>query len=110
MAEVQPFQAWRYDVGQVGDLTDVVAPPYDVIDENFQEDLDETYDLHDATVDGLEPSKTDNPVAKALREHSEKYPLKRKEELDAEHLRKEKEMAKKLEEIYRDVTSEARAW
>lgn len=39
MAEVQPFQAWRYDVGQVGDLTDVVAPPYDVIDENFQEDL-----------------------------------------------------------------------
>ena len=39
MAEVQPFQAWRYDVGQVGDLTDVVAPPYDVIDEKFQEDL-----------------------------------------------------------------------
>ena len=39
MAEVQPFQAWRFDVGQVGDLTDVVAPPYDVIDEKFQEDL-----------------------------------------------------------------------
>jgi uncharacterized protein (DUF1015 family) len=31
MAEVQPFQAWRYDIGQVGDLSDVVAPPYDVI-------------------------------------------------------------------------------
>lgn len=39
MAEVQPFQAWRYDIGQVGDLTDVVAPPYDVIDAKFQEEL-----------------------------------------------------------------------
>lgn len=39
MAEVQPFQAWRYDVGQVGDLSDVVAPPYDVIDPAFQNDL-----------------------------------------------------------------------
>ncbi len=37
MAEVQAFQAWRYDVGQVGDLSDVVAPPYDVIDETFQD-------------------------------------------------------------------------
>lgn len=39
MAEVQPFQAWRYDVGQVGDLSDVIAPPYDVIDGKFQDDL-----------------------------------------------------------------------
>jgi len=39
MAEVQPFQAWRYDVGQVGDLSDAVAPPYDVIDAAFQNDL-----------------------------------------------------------------------
>ena len=66
--------------------------------ENFQEDLDENYDLDDATVDDLEPSKTDNPVAKALREHAEKYPLRRKEELDAESLRQKKEEAKKQEE------------
>jgi uncharacterized protein (DUF1015 family) len=39
MAEVQPFQAWRYDIGQVGDLSDVVAPPYDVINAAQQEDL-----------------------------------------------------------------------
>ena len=39
MAEVQPFQAWRYDVGQVGDLSEVVAPPYDVIDAAFQDEL-----------------------------------------------------------------------
>ena len=67
--------------------------------ENFQEDLDETYDLKDTTIDGLEPSKTDNPVAKALREHADKYPLKRKEELDAENLRREKELAMTLKKI-----------
>ena len=39
MAEVQGFQAWRYDVGQVGDLSDVIAPPYDVIDAEQQDDL-----------------------------------------------------------------------
>jgi uncharacterized protein (DUF1015 family) len=39
MAEVQPFQAWRYDVGQVGDLSDVIAPPYDVINAAQQEEL-----------------------------------------------------------------------
>ncbi len=39
MAEVQPFQALRYDIGQVGDLSDVVAPPYDVIDAAGQNEL-----------------------------------------------------------------------
>ncbi|MHC4880039.1 MAG: DUF1015 domain-containing protein [Planctomycetota bacterium] len=39
MAKIQPFQAWRYDVGQVGDLSDVVAPPYDVISSEQQDDL-----------------------------------------------------------------------
>jgi uncharacterized protein (DUF1015 family) len=39
MAEVQAFQALRYDVGQVGDLSDVIAPPYDVIDGAFQDEL-----------------------------------------------------------------------
>ena len=39
MAEVQAFQALRYDVAQVGDLSDVIAPPYDVIDGAFQDDL-----------------------------------------------------------------------
>ena len=33
MAEVSPLQALHYDLGQVGQLADVVAPPYDVIDD-----------------------------------------------------------------------------
>jgi uncharacterized protein (DUF1015 family) len=32
MADVQPLQAFRYDTAVVGDLSQVVAPPYDVID------------------------------------------------------------------------------
>ena len=32
MPDVSPFRGVRYDVAQVGTLSDVVAPPYDVID------------------------------------------------------------------------------
>jgi uncharacterized protein (DUF1015 family) len=39
MVEVCPFRGWRYDVAQVGDLSDVITPPYDVIDEKQQEEL-----------------------------------------------------------------------
>lgn len=39
MVEVCPFRGWRYDVSQVGDLSDVVTPPYDVIDRKQQEGL-----------------------------------------------------------------------
>ncbi len=34
MAEALPLQALHYDLGKVGSLADVVAPPYDVIDED----------------------------------------------------------------------------
>ncbi len=39
MVDVSPFRGWRYDVSQVGDLSDVMTPPYDVIDDKFQEAL-----------------------------------------------------------------------
>jgi uncharacterized protein (DUF1015 family) len=39
MAEVQAFRAFRYDLGRVGALSDVVAPPYDVIDASLQQAL-----------------------------------------------------------------------
>ncbi|GIW80820.1 MAG: phosphatase [Gemmatales bacterium] len=39
MAEIQAFRAYRYDLGRVGTLADVVAPPYDVIDADLQERL-----------------------------------------------------------------------
>lgn len=39
MPEIQPFRALRYDITVVGDLSDVVCPPYDVIDPAFQQRL-----------------------------------------------------------------------
>jgi uncharacterized protein (DUF1015 family) len=39
MAEVQAFRGFRYDLALVGNLGDVVAPPYDVIDPALQQAL-----------------------------------------------------------------------
>jgi uncharacterized protein (DUF1015 family) len=61
MADVHPFRGWRYDLGQVGDLSDVTAPPYDVISPEQQCDL---YERHPCNVIRLilnrnEPGDTD---------------------------------------------------
>src|SRR5947209_1635468 len=39
MADVRAFRAFRYDLGRVGNLSDVVAPPYDVVDPALQQAL-----------------------------------------------------------------------
>ncbi len=43
MPEIHAFRGIRYDLGHVGALSDVVAPPYDVIDAEYQQAL---YDQH----------------------------------------------------------------
>ncbi|MCL6504873.1 MAG: DUF1015 domain-containing protein [Pirellulales bacterium] len=47
MPEIQAFRAIRYNLGHVGSLSDVTAPPYDVIDPTLQEAL---YKRHPANV------------------------------------------------------------
>ncbi|MCA9039830.1 MAG: DUF1015 domain-containing protein [Planctomycetaceae bacterium] len=47
MVKISPFQGWRYDLGQVGDLSDVTAPPYDVINAEGQAEL---YEKHPCNV------------------------------------------------------------
>ncbi len=47
MPEIQAFRGLRYDLGHVGSLSDVVAPPYDVIGPALQEEL---YKKHPANV------------------------------------------------------------
>jgi uncharacterized protein (DUF1015 family) len=39
MAEIRAFRAYRYDLGRVGALSEVIAPPYDVIDPALQQTL-----------------------------------------------------------------------
>src|SRR6185503_497520 len=47
MPEIQAFRGLRYDLGQVGSLSDVIAPPYDVIGPELQEQL---YKKHPSNV------------------------------------------------------------
>lgn len=39
MVDCNPLRGWRYDLAQVGDLSDVICPPYDVIDPAMQTTL-----------------------------------------------------------------------
>ena len=39
MADIQAFRGWRYDLAKAGSLGDLVAPPYDVIDSQSQDQL-----------------------------------------------------------------------
>lgn len=47
MPDIQAFCGVRYDLGHVGELSNVIAPPYDVIDAAYQADL---YKRHPANV------------------------------------------------------------
>ncbi|HVT29079.1 MAG TPA: DUF1015 domain-containing protein [Lacipirellulaceae bacterium] len=47
MPDIQAFRGIRYDLGHVGSLSNVIAPPYDVIDAALQQAL---YDKHPANV------------------------------------------------------------
>ena len=47
MPHIQAFRGIRYDLGHVGSLSNVIAPPYDVIDAQLQQQL---YDKHAANV------------------------------------------------------------
>ena len=47
MAQIQPFRGLRYDLKHVGSLSQVIAPPYDVIGPELQEQL---YKAHPANV------------------------------------------------------------
>ena len=39
MADIRAFRGFRYDLGRVGSLSDVVAPPYDVVSPDLQQKL-----------------------------------------------------------------------
>ena len=39
MADIRAFRGFRYDLGRAGILSDLVAPPYDVVDANLQQAL-----------------------------------------------------------------------
>ncbi len=75
MAEIQAFRGFRYDLGRVGSLSDVIAPPYDVIDASLQQALYDKspYNVIRLILNKQEPSDSDDNnrytrAAKVLRD------------------------------------------
>src|SRR5689334_7089223 len=71
MADIRAFRSYRYDLGRVGTLGDVVAPPYDVIDPALQEALyaRSPYNVIRLILNKEEPSDTEanNRYSRAAR-------------------------------------------
>jgi len=63
MANIQAFHGLRFDLGKVGALSDVVAPPYDVISAEQQQAL---YDLNDHNIVRLILAKNDPESRKTI--------------------------------------------
>jgi uncharacterized protein (DUF1015 family) len=63
MADIRAFRGFRYDLGRAGALSDLVAPPYDVIDSSLQQTL---YDKSPFNAIRLELTK-DEPDDSATR-------------------------------------------
>ena len=62
MPDVSPFRGVRYDVARVGTLSDVVAPPYDVIDPALQDRLYQAspYNIIRLELNRAEPGDTES--------------------------------------------------
>jgi uncharacterized protein (DUF1015 family) len=71
MADIRAFRAFRYDLGRVGNLSDVVAPPYDVIDPALQQALyaQSPYNVVRLELNKEEPTdtETENRYTRAAR-------------------------------------------
>ncbi len=61
MVDVNPFPGLRFDLSQVGDLSDVTAPPYDVIDTACQDRLYKRHPCNIVRVD-LNRSEPNDPT------------------------------------------------
>lgn len=64
---LRPFRALRYDAAVVGDLADVVSPPYDVVDPEEQERLLARHPRNSVRLDLPEARPGDEPGARYRR-------------------------------------------
>src|SRR4051794_35692155 len=65
MADVQPLHALHYDLAKVGPLSDLVAPPYDVIDSGQRNRLEARSQYNVVAIDL--PEATGDPYEAAAR-------------------------------------------
>ena len=66
MADVRPFNALHYDLGVVGSLQDVAAPPYDVIDAAQRAELLERSPYNAVAIDLPKPYGETGPAARPM--------------------------------------------
>src|SRR3954452_21567153 len=65
MADVQPLNTLRYDLGAVGTLEDVIAPPYDVIDDALRAELAARSPFNVVEIDLPRPAEGRDPYLHA---------------------------------------------
>jgi uncharacterized protein (DUF1015 family) len=65
MADVQPLEALHYNLAAIGELGDVVAPPYDVIDAALRRELLSRSPFNVVEIDLPEPLGGDDPYEHA---------------------------------------------
>src|SRR3954465_2909441 len=65
MAEIQPLHAVHYDSRTAGALENLVAPPYDVIDEQIRRELTAKSPFNIVEVDLPQPEPGEDPYAHA---------------------------------------------
>ncbi len=71
MADVEPLRALHYDLDRTGGLQDVVAPPYDVIDDHQRGDLEASSPYNVVRIDlpiGIDPYANAERLLEAWRE------------------------------------------
>ncbi len=59
MPEIQAFRGLRYNLAQVGSLSNCIAPPYDVVDRQLQDHL---YNFRRSTFLRLELNRAEKPT------------------------------------------------
>ena len=62
MVELRPFRGWRYNPYVVGDLASVICPPYDIIDQELEEDLHRRSPYNAVYLEGAERPDWNTPA------------------------------------------------
>ena len=73
MVELRPFRGWRYNPDVVGDLASVICPPYDIIDQELEEDLHRRSPYNAVYLEGSERPDWNAPAGERYSQASQLF-------------------------------------
>ena len=73
MVELRPFRGWRYNPYVVGDLASVICPPYDIIDQELEEDLHRRSPYNAVYLEGAERPDWNTPASERYSKASQLF-------------------------------------